>query len=212
MPARSDTPLAGDAQPQLAASLSRLVQQALSTALHEAAAADAPPLRLPAAPQPSGIELLAGHHPGGPATRRDALALYRRCLEHYRSRLQPQLSPGHADDDLGAAAAFFVLANLGALHDAEPDPALLRPVERQLRHWLAGGEALPLAERQRGFEQLAALGVLVNESRVAARSQGEAARRRLHEAARGYLLQLLGLDPDRLTVSTAGLAWGTALH
>jgi hypothetical protein len=211
MPTRSDPLPSAGHPPLLSAQLSRLVQQALATALHEAAAADAPPLHVAAAAQPDGLALLAAHHTD-PSARREALALYRRCLEHYRSRLQPQLSPGQADDDLGAAAAFFVLANHAALHDAEPDPALLRPVERQLRHWLAGGQALPLAERQRSFEQLAALGVLVNESRVAARSQGEPARRRLHDAARGYLHQLLGLEPDRLTLSATGLAWDAALH
>ena len=70
----------------------------------------------------------------------------------------------------------------------------------------------PLAERQAWFEQLALLGVLVNESRVQARAQGLAATANVERAAHSYLTQLLGLDPAALVVTPQGLVARMALQ
>lgn len=220
----------------LAGHVAQLVQRSLGQVLQASAAAEgAPaPLRQPAAARAEGLHLLAAAHPGGPAARRDALTLYSRCLQHYRQQVQPRLCPGQAQDDLGAAAAFFVLANLAVLEGRAPLDAALPAVERQMRRLLGGtapeghgiepgtgdvtghaaaaAAAAMRADRQRSFEQLAALGVLVNESRLAAATQGEAAQAHLRQAAQAYLQDLLGLPPAQLSVSAAGLAWQATAH
>jgi len=65
---------------------------------------------------------------------------------------------------------------------------------------------VPLGERQACFEQLALLAVLVDESTRQAHEQGPAAVENVRRAARGYLQQLLGLDPDRLGLDAGGLS------
>jgi hypothetical protein len=197
--------------------LARIVGRAFKQALHDAAAPEdhpSPPLQVAAAAQALGLRTLAARHPGGTAAQRQALALYTRCLMHYRqgvqARLVPASGPGRRDDDLGHAAAYFVLVNLAVLEGREPDALALPAVERQLRRLLASAAEWArcgLAERQQCFEQLAALAVLVNESRLAAQAQGPAAQAHVRTAAQNYLTQMLGLDAERLTVSTAGLAW-----
>lgn len=217
--------LAHSALQPLARELSQLVHSAMAKTLREAAATDSPVPRLRTpraqpltqnAPPGPGVRALAAMHPGEAAARRDAQQLYTRCLQHYRRHVQPQLEGGvQAQDDLGIAAAFFVLANLGACQGVEPDVAALPAVERQLRSLLAQTTAwrqLGGAERQSLFEQFALLGVLVNESRVAAQKQGEPAQAHVQRAARGYLQQLLGLSPERLSVSVQGLAVLDTLH
>ncbi len=210
------TPSGLSAQP-LAVQLTRLIGGAAAQMLHDAAApqADLPVLRVAPAARALGLQALAAHHSGGPAARKQALLLYTRCLQHYRQQVQPRLSPGQRGDDVGPAAAYFVLANLAALADGEPDDQALPVVERQMRRLLgaaSGWDHLPLAERQQCFEQLAAVGVLVNESRLAARAQGPAAHANLAQAARAYLHQLLGLEADRLSVTSAGLRYDDGLH
>ena len=204
----------------LAREISQLMHSAMAKALRDAAAVDmqTPRLRTPRAKQSPGPGLLAlaAAHPGDAAAHRDALALYGRCLQHYRRHVQPQLEGGvQTQDDLGIAAAFFVLSNLGACQGQEPDVAALPAVERQLRSLLAQTTAwrqLGSAERQSLFEQFALLGVLINESRVAAQQQGDEARAHVERAARAYLQQLLGLSPDRLSASVQGLAVVDKLH
>lgn len=71
-------------------------------------------------------------------------------------------------DDVGAAVAAFVAANLSALQGTRVTPHTLSCLERQL-----GGVArlssdwcrAPLHERQAYFEQMAVLAVLVAEAR-----------------------------------------------
>lgn len=202
----------------LAREVARLVRQLAGQALRQAleqADAAPDPLIVAAAPQASGPAALAAVHPGGGKARQQAQQLYGRCLAHYRSQVQRRLLPAGHDDDVGLAAAYFVLANLAAVEQREPDPARLPVLERQLRHLLSITQAwreASLADRQSLFEQLALLGVLVNESRLAATTQGEGARQNLERAARGYLLQLLGLDADELVMTPLGLATADAVH
>lgn len=208
----------------LARQVAQLVQRTLGQVLADAAATEdlPPPLRQAPAARAEGLHLLAAAHPGGPAARREALVLYSRCLQHYRQQVQPRLCPGHADDDLGAAAAFFVLANLAVLEGRAPQDAALPAVERQMRRWLGRAAGAAPADgpagrpddpqRSRLFEQLAALGVLVNESRLLAATQGEAAQAHLRPVAQAYLQDLLGLPPARLVVSPTGLSWQAEAH
>jgi hypothetical protein len=207
----------GAGAPPLAGLLGRALGQALreSAAPEQPGEPSTPPLRVPPAERALGLHGLAASHPGGREAQRQALMLYTRCLQHYRQRVQPQLGIAGRDDDLGSAAAYFVLVNLAVLEDREPDPRGLPAVERQLRRMLGAAaewSRCPLADRQQGFEQLAALAVLVNESRLAARVQGAAAQQHLRTAAAGYLRQMLGLEAERLTVSAAGLAWAEGVQ
>lgn len=181
--------------------LRQRIAQILDGTLGAAGAADAPPLRQGPPAAPIAPALLARPLRSAKA-RHEAQALYRRCLEHFRARVQR----GAADDDAGLAAAYFALANLAAARRLDPDESDLGRVERQFRgalapRWLA----LPLAERQSAFEQFAIVGVFVVEARAAARREGEAAQARVAAAARHYLAQGLGLDAARLSLGAQGL-------
>jgi hypothetical protein len=213
-------------QAPLAHEIGRLVRQAVGETLRAGAAADsadsadaansarAAAMLLPPAAQSQGAIRLAAAH-ANPKARAEALQLYTRCLMHYRSHVQKALKPTEKRDDLGLAAAYFTMANLGAIDGREPDAERLPTVERQLRHLIALTRSwgqTSQAERQALFEQLALLGVLVNESRVQARTQGEAAQANVKRAARGYLQQLLGLEPELLVLGPEGLGVAEQLH
>ena len=159
----------------------------------------------------SAPALLAARHPGGPQAQRQAKAMYARCLAHYRSHIQQ----GRAQDDVAAAAAWFVAANLAALHGQAVSIEQIAAVERQLRALIGrhdGWRAASLQERQSLFEQLATLAVLVGETQAQARTQGPAAIANVQRAARGYLLQLLGVDADALQLSDDGLTARAAMQ
>ena len=181
--------------------------QALQRALHDATGARdaAPPaLHVEAAPVPTVPDALSLRQPGGATAQRAAKALYLRCLAHYREQVQH----GLPQDELGTALAYFVLANLAALNDVQADEATLARVGRQMRACLAGSstvQAAPTSERQALFETLAVLGVLIGECQARARPQGSAALANVRRAARGYVVQLLALDPDSLEVDDHGL-------
>jgi len=202
----------------LARELMRVVQQAMGRALREAGQVErdgTEALTIASAPRATGPSALAAAHPGGAKARAQATIMYDRCLAHYRSDVQRKLRPSSNEDDVGLAAAYFVLVNLAAAENTDPDPGLLPALEHQLRHLIVSTgawAATPLAQRQDLFEQLALLGVLINESRLLARSQGEAARANVRRAARGYVKQLLGLDPDLIVLTPQGLATADAMH
>ncbi len=190
--------------------LARLVQDEAGQALDAAAQSDeaSPPLAVRAAAAASAPGRLASAQGAPPRLRRESQALYLRCLRHYRATIQPRATGLRGEDDLGAAAAFFVLANLAALHGREPDESVLPALGAQFTRLIRSTDAWPraaLGERQSLFEQLALLGVLVNESRVQAHGQGPAALANLQRAARAYLWQFPGLDPDRLVLTPRGL-------
>lgn len=185
----------------------RLRQATFDAVLGSAMVADdSVALTVPRATETLGPARLAQAHPAGVA-REQAVALYQRCLQHYRQAVRPQDS-ARGFDDVGAAAAHFVAANLSALSGQQPTAAELLQLERQLRRVvqtsLAWGE-LPAADRQAYVEQLALLAVLVGEAAVQAPSQGPAAVANVERAARSYLQQLLGLNPDGLALGPKGL-------
>ena len=193
------SPLSRELQ-ALARGMARALQDSIDVPLDADPGA---PLHQPPAGKPSAPALLAQSH-AAPQARRDAQALYRRCLVAYRQRVQH----GAGVDDAGLAAAYFVLANLDALHAMRPGLAELARVERQLRHGLGPSwRQAPLADRQAGFEQLAVLGTLMTESAFEARRQHAAAPAALahvQQAARAYLVQF-GLSPQRLRLAETGL-------
>jgi hypothetical protein len=202
----------------LARELARTLRHALGDILQQASLGtdDRPALAVASAARATAPTLLANSHPGDGKVRREARGLYERYLQHYRHQVQATLMPGRRDDDLGMAAAYFTMANLATLQNLDHlDQAVLAAVERQMRHLIGSTpswHASSLADRQCLFEQLAVLGVLINDARLLARRQGAAALAHVQGAARTYLIQLLGLDPDQLTLTHAGLATGGSVH
>jgi hypothetical protein len=173
---------------------------------HAAVADDSAALTVPRAAEALGPSRLAQTQPAGPA-RSEALALYERCLQHYRDALRPQ-DAAQGFDDVGAAAAYFVAGNLLALTGQQPTAGALLQLERQLRrvlHTSTAWAALDATERQVYVEKLALLAVLVGEAAVQAPAQGPDAVAHVQRAARGYLQELLGLNPDALTLGPKGL-------
>ena len=106
----------------IAREIARLVGMTMGKALQAAARSDAavPALTLARVAESIGARRLAAAHPGA-AAQRDALALYDRCLAHYRSAIQPRFTRATDQDDLSPAAAYFLLANLAASGAEEPD-------------------------------------------------------------------------------------------
>lgn len=208
MPPPSPPPGAADA---ITRELARLVEAGVGPALEAAAQPDdvPPPLCVPMAADAAAPKRLALARGATPRLRRESTALYLGCLRHYRATIQPRVTSLRDADDLGAAAAFFVLANFAALRGEAFDETLLPALAAQLTRLIQRTDAWQrsaLGERQSLFEQLALLGVLVNESRVQAAGQGPAAQANLRRAARAYLLQFPGFDPDRLRLTPRGLS------
>ena len=186
-----------------------LLAQALQQLLDMATGGqDQPAITLPPAAQPTAPTLLAQEAAVQPAKGRrqpqaDNLQLYTRCLALYRERM----AGDSGQDDLGRAAALFVMANLAVLGrtgDATTLQAVTQQMQnalQQLPHWPGTG----LAARQMLFEQLATLSVLVTQSAERARGQGPLARANVRTAALAYLRQWLALDAEFLTLSPQGL-------
>ena len=175
-------------------------------ALHAAGGSE-PPLRVPRAASPIGPGQLARSHPGSARERLELAALYQRCLQHYREAARAGGAPEDSDD-LGTALAHFVAANLQALHGVtSPDDALpalgrqLAAIVRASPAW----RAAPLRDRQAYAEQMAILSVLMTDLSRRAPREGPAAIANVQRGARHYLRQLLGLDPELLTLDVSGL-------
>lgn len=159
-------------------------------------------------PTPLAPAQLAAAHPGGAEARQQARAMYERCLAHYRLVVRAPYADGNADD-AGAAVSAFVAANIRALRNVKVMPQVLPRLERQLHavarlssNWDRSGAR----DRQLYFEKAAILAVLIGESSTQAVLQGPAALENVRRAARAYLKELLGLNPDQLTIGDAGLA------
>lgn len=191
--------------------MSRLVRRALLDALVQLggdASGDCPALTVEPAQVPLAPERLAAAHPGGPQQQREARALYERCLVHYREVVRATQADGGLDD-VGAAVACFVAANIQALQGVSVTPAMLLRLERQLGGVAQLSSAWSTAtarERQLYFEQMAILAVLIRETSAHAALQGPVAVDNVRRAARGYLRELLGLDPEQLTLDAGGLS------
>lgn len=207
------------AQRQRRAASTRALATAIAQRLHHAAfealftaegAASMEELAVARAARPTAPEVLAQSHPGGPQARAAMQAIYERCLAHHRDTVVPALrGTSTPHDDAGTAAASFLAANLAALNGPQPSVATLQRLERQLGPVIVGTPAwreATLAQRQLYVEKLAILGVLIAESSRQAASQGPAAVANVKRAARGYVVEWLGLNPDLLTLGEDGLA------
>jgi hypothetical protein len=167
--------------------------------------ADRPALTLARSAQPIAPARMAAALPRA-EDRAQATTLYERCLAHYRHVVRAE-DAAHGIDDVGAAVACFVAANLKALHGVQATPDQLLRLERQLAGVVQVTAAWPSAvarERQAYFEQMAIVSVLVSES--ADRAVGPVAQANVRAAARRYLQQMFGLDPEQLTLGEHGLA------
>jgi hypothetical protein len=160
------------------ADLSRVLRQAAIGATLKAD--DSPPLRVSPAATPSAPAQLAQ---SAAAPQRAALTrTYEHYLRTYRSAAARQ-----------------------ALHGIEPNDDMLAMLERQLRataRRCADWDTATPAQRQFFFEQIAIGGVRMA---AALGRTDAAAREQTRRAARQYLQQVLGLDPDLLTLGPSGL-------
>lgn len=201
------------------ASVPTLLAQALQQLLDMATGgADLPAILLPAAASATAPALLAGgpvlqNAQGRQQARADNVALYTRCLALYRERVQTgpdqnnQNNQGN-QDDLGYAAALFVMVNLTALGREGGDITALKALKQQMQNALQRLPDWPstdLAAKQQMFEQLAILGVLVTQTSEAAAAQGPLARANVRAAAQAYLRQWLAVGPEFLSLSPKGL-------
>lgn len=163
------------------------------------------PLRIERAPAPTAPTQMAAAQGRDDATREQLATMYARCLQTYRDSIRPQDTES---DDAGAAMAFFVAANLHTLRAVRASQQTLDTLEQQLRavtRRSAEWDAATPAQRQFFFERLAILGVLMIGSHDKAKSQGPAAMAELRRTARQYLQQMLGFNPDSLTIGQDGL-------
>jgi hypothetical protein len=154
--------------------------------------------------------------------RASRCALYESCLRHYRrvvglekSRRMRAMLAGAAvlheapDDDVREAVAHFVAANMQALRDIAVTPTMLQRLHAQLAgvaRLSSGWDRASLRERQLYFEKMAIVAVLIDQTWSRAKAQGPAAMAHVQRGARGYLRELFGFDPDRLTLSEDGLS------
>lgn len=163
------------------------------------------PLCVERAPKPSAPTQMAAAQSHDAAARAELEALYARCLQTYRDAIRPQDTE---HDDVGAAMAWFVAANLHALNGSEATPATLQALEQQLRSMTrrnADWDTASNEQRQFFFERTAILGVLMAGNHGKAKSEGAAALAALRRIAREYLERLLGFNADSLTIGPCGL-------
>ena len=182
------------------------LRQAVPAMLLRAGSAASPePLQVQRAPAPTAPAQMAAAQSTDAATRAELQALYARCLHTYRNAIRPQ-DTDH--DDAGAAMALFVATCLHALNGTDATPQMIDTLERQLRGVVqhsADWHGAPVAQRQVFFERTAILGVLMAGHHGKARSEGAGALAEVRRVARAYLRQLLGFDPDALTIGASGL-------
>ncbi len=144
------------------------------------------------------------------STRQAMCTLYEICLQHYRS-----VAGGGTEksDDARAAVAHFVAANMQALQGIDVTPSMLQRLHGQLAmvtRLSSRWDRASLRERQLFFEKMAIVAVLVDQAWSRATTQGPAAIEHVQRGARGYLRELLGLEPDGLTLSESGLGLAPA--
>jgi hypothetical protein len=141
--------------------------------------------------------------------RAGAEQMFRDLLAGY-ARVETAL--GLPAGDLAGATALFVIGSYEALRGTAVDPAVYRPVIAQMRGAIQASVAFGKADapaRREAYEQLAILGMFVTAVRLELEKHpDEKVARELRTAAGTYLSQLLGTDPDKIEISTAGVAIG----
>jgi len=149
---------------------------------------------------------LASLYPGDAGARSRMRALYETCLRTYREAIRPQ-DQASGMDDAGAALAYFVGAAMYALRGVNATREMIERLDGQLRgvaRLSATLQAASVRDRQLYFETLATLGVLL--AGTAAKAQGAAEIAQVQQPARGYLIELLGIDPALLVLDDNGLS------
>lgn len=198
--------------PTLLHDTTQRVRQALFDAVFHfgdhAARPQPAPLKLGHTGEPIAPAVLAESQP--PVDRDAARAMYERCLAHYREHVR--LSDPDADpdvDDAALAVAYFVAANMQALSGVQVTQATLQRLKRQLAmvarltsRWDTAGPR----ERQIYFEKMAILSVLMDHCATQALQRGAERIAHVQHAARAYLHELFGLDPDQLVLDAGGLS------
>jgi hypothetical protein len=208
---RSSARRADRFQAALAQKASRLVHKAVIEGLMRVGPDgnnEHTPLTVERAPAPIAPARMARAQARDAVAQDRTRATYERCLQTYRTvvRVQDAALPV---DNVGAAVAFYVAVNLHVLHGVDATADMLLMLERQLHgvaHRSSNWGLASIEERQFFFEQIAILSVFVAGTWANARSQGPAAVANVQRAARGYLQQLLGLNPDLLTLGPDGLS------
>jgi hypothetical protein len=200
------TPRRRHAPARPAEPVGQAVRRAVFDAILHAAAdgwGDDEPMSVPPARQAAVPALLAAGHPED--QRKTMQRLYEGCLAHYRRVVGD--GPGDRDDVV-AAVAHFVAANCQALHGMAVTPAMLLSLHRQLggvARLASRWDEASLVERQVFFEKMAIVAVLIDQTWTRAQSMGPTAVANVRRAARNYLRELFGFDPDRLALSDDGL-------
>ena len=195
-------------------SLSHQIGRIVFDSLMRAGASDrdeAIRLTVERAATPTAPAQMAKLYPGDANARGRVLAMYENCLRTYREAVRPQ-DTALGIDDAGAALACFVAACLFALHGDSVTQETLQRLERQLvgvARLSSTWEATATAARQHYFETMAILGMLLAGSAEHAKAQGPAAIAEMKKTARGYLVELLGIEPDLLMLDSDGLSLRT---
>lgn len=187
----------------------RLLRNVLMNAFLRASlgGGDGPPLRIARAPVATAPARMAAELAAGDAAAREQIAAsYEQCLASYRALEPTRAEPGV--DDVGLAMAFFVAINLRVLHGVDADADMLRTLEQQLRgvtRARSDWDAASTGERQAFFERTAIAVVVMSASAASAAAQGPDAVANVQRAARQYLEQMLGMNPDCMTLGPSGL-------
>lgn len=164
-------------------------------------------LVVPRAGEATVPQRMAAEQSDDPTTQARLRDTYRGCLDTYRRVVRAQDFERDLDD-VGAAVAFFVAVNLRALHGVDATEAMLEALQQQLRgvaRQRSNWDDASIEERQAFFERVAILSVLVAGSQAQLPTNDAAAASRLRRNAREYLSQMLGLNPDLLTLGDDGL-------
>jgi hypothetical protein len=140
------------------------------------------------------------------STRPQAEKFFSQTLETYHG-IESQF--GLKRNDLAGALAAFVAGNYIAYRN-EPFPdQQFKPLVEQLRGSLASTVGLQRAsdtEKQELYESLAIVGTQMAVTREALQKKpDEKIAAKMKAAARGYLQQLLNIDPDRMRLTDHGL-------
>lgn len=194
--------------------VTRLVRKTVVDAMVRASLAggtDQPPLRVARAALATAPAQMAAEQAADAAAREQLSASYERCLASYRAFQQTQGGEPEIDD-VGLAVAFFIGVNLHALHGVDVDADVLQTMEPQVRgiaRARSNWDAASIEERQCFFERIAIVSVVVSGSWAGAAGHGPAGVDNVQCAARQYLEQMMGLNPDFFTLGPTGL---TARH
>ena len=162
------------------------------------------PLTFSAQTRPIAPAKLARAYPQ--ESRAKAEQAFGQTLETYH-KIESQF--GLRRNDLGGALAAFVAGNYAAFHD-EPFPdKYFKPLVQQMQNVLQSTGMLDKAgavEKQELYENLAILGTYMLLTREGLQKTPDAKiAANMKTAARGYLLQALKLDPDRMRLTDQGL-------